>query len=548
MREYLTLFLAVYLMSSFQEFSAQVTIGTDEAPASGALLHLKNITDVNGAEATSNKGLGMPRVALISSILLEPCAESTDDNKKLHTGLFVYNTNETPDLNTGLHVWDGVKWVETMAKDTPPSGPWHKWGTTDIATENTDNIYISGNMAVGTKTPTGIFHIDAGKDNTSNTPSAVEQENDFIITPDGSVGIGTASPNPSAMLDISSSTKGFLAPQVALTSITDRTTIKNPVAGLIVYNTGVAALKYAGYVYWNGTEWRSFNSGSLAPGTIGGITCNAVTLTPANYEEGKPFEGVMVVPYTGGNGGVYGGQTIGPINGLTATLSSGNFNAGSGNLAFTITGTPTVTTPTVTEFPMTIGGQSCTATVGAGDGIAPGDLVYYRTQAEISASIGGGGANGTIAENWLSYYENDLPVIGGKLRLDGYFTTSASASGTVSFNPRLVNISGANVKFWFSAMTTVDKFNTANIVLMHNNWVNLDNGIYNGYGENNTITSPANGNVTKVGSNNTEIVTLDLSLDDKWYRVYYYPIIDNNNQTDYRNMTRKVYLSIQRLY
>lgn len=134
------------------------------------------------------------------------------------------------------------------------------------------------------------------------------------------------------------------------------------------------------------------------------------------------------------------------------------------------------------------------------------------------------------------------------MRLDGYFTSTVTGSGTVSFNPRLVNVSGENVKFWFSAMTTVDRFNTANIVLKPSNWVNLDNGIYNGYGENNTMTSPSPGNVTGVGSNNTEIVTLDLSLDDKWYRVYYYPIIDNNNQTDYRYMTRKVYLSIQRLY
>lgn len=547
MREYTTLFFVTFFAILFLEANAQVTIGTAEAPAPGAILHLKNMTNVSGAEATANKGLGMPRVALTSSILLEPCAPSTDENKKLHIGLFVYNTNETPDLNTGLHVWDGLKWVETMAKDAP-SGPWYKWGTTDFATENTDNIYISGNMAVGTKTPTGVFHIDAGKDNSSSTPIATEEVNDFIITAEGSVGIGTVNPNPSAMLDISSSNKGFLGPRVALASTTDKATVQNPAAGLIVYNTGAAALKYAGYVYWNGTEWRSFNSGSLAPGTIGAITCNAVGLTPSVYEVGKPYEGVMVVPYTGGNGGVYAGQTIGPINGLTATLSSGNFNAGSGNLAFTITGTPTVTTPTVTEFPINIGGQSCVATVGAGDGIAPGDLVYYKSQTDIPANVGGGAANGTTVTNWLSYYEDDLPVIGGKLRLDGYFTSTVTGSGTVSFNPRLVNVSGENVKFWFSAMTTVDRFNTANIVLKPSNWVNLDNGIYNGYGENNTMTSPSTGNVTGVGSNNTEIVTLDLSLDDKWYRVYYYPIIDNNNQTDYRYMTRKVYLSIQRLY
>lgn len=52
------------------------------------------------------------------------------------------------------------------------------------------------------------------------------------------VGIGTASPNNSAMLDVQSSNKGFLPPRISLLSETDGTTIPSPANGLIVFHTG----------------------------------------------------------------------------------------------------------------------------------------------------------------------------------------------------------------------------------------------------------------------------------------------------------------------
>lgn len=380
----------------------------------------------------------------------------------------------------------------------------------------------------------------------------------LISNTNAQVTIGSGEkPDESALLDLKqnvdgTSQKGFLGPRVALESITDQQTVLDPANGLLVYNTGEGDLMYIGYVYWNGSEWRALNSGSLAPGVIGSITCNAVQLTPSVYEAGKEYEGTMIVPYVGGNGGVYEAQTLGPINGLTATLASGNFSAGAGNLAYTIKGIPTVTTPEVTTFPIVIGGQTCQAIIGAGDGIAPGDLVYYKTP-DIPASVRGSGTHNDGYQDigWLNYYVDDLPVIGGKLRLDGYFSNNVTGSGSISFNPRLVNITDQNVKFWFSSITTVNNYNSANVVLKPKAWVNLDDGIFNGYGENSTMANPSNTNAAgrlTVSQGNTEIVTLDLSLDDKWYRVYYFPIIDNMEQTTAANMNRRIFLSIQRLY
>lgn len=51
-----------------------------------------------------------------------------------------------------------------------------------------------------------------------------------------SVGIGTATPDASARLEVSSSNQGVLIPRVSLSSPTDATTIANPATSLLVYN------------------------------------------------------------------------------------------------------------------------------------------------------------------------------------------------------------------------------------------------------------------------------------------------------------------------
>ncbi|MFC3159202.1 hypothetical protein ACFOEQ_12330 [Chryseobacterium arachidis] len=180
----------------------------------------------------------------------------------------------------------------------------------------------------------------------------------------GQVGIGVENPDPSAILELNvnnlaaGSKKGFLGPRLALASNTDVATIPNPATGLLVFNSGTNVnLNYVGYVFWNGTEWRKLDGTSIAIGTVGTLNCNSVSLTPDTYTSGVPYTGTMSVPYTGGNGGSYPAQSIGPVNGLTATLVPGNFSNGAGTLYYNITGTPTVSSPSVTTFSINIGGN-----------------------------------------------------------------------------------------------------------------------------------------------------------------------------------------------
>nr|MBP8042957.1 hypothetical protein [Bacteroidales bacterium] len=65
-----------------------------------------------------------------------------------------------------------------------------------------------------------------------------------------------AAAHSSAMLDVSSASKGLLIPRVSLTSTTDVTTIPSPAISLLVYNTNASMTGGAvGFWFFNGTNW-----------------------------------------------------------------------------------------------------------------------------------------------------------------------------------------------------------------------------------------------------------------------------------------------------
>ena len=81
-------------------------------------------------------------------------------------------------------------------------------------------------------------------------------------------GIGTTSPHASAKLEVNATDKGFLPPRVTLTSSSDNSTIPNPATGLLVYNTGTNAGLRAGYYYWNGANWSTIATATLAGNAV----------------------------------------------------------------------------------------------------------------------------------------------------------------------------------------------------------------------------------------------------------------------------------------
>ena len=91
------------------------------------------------------------------------------------------------------------------------------------------------------------------------------------------VGIGTSSPASSSILDVTSTSKGFLPPRMASTQ---RDAISSPIAGLIIWCTDCGS--NGELQTYNGTKWTNLlggESGTSSP--AGGTTSYAVRI---NYD------------------------------------------------------------------------------------------------------------------------------------------------------------------------------------------------------------------------------------------------------------------------
>jgi hypothetical protein len=101
------------------------------------------------------------------------------------------------------------------------------------------------------------------------------------------IGIGTNTPDVSARLEVNANNKGLLIPKVALTSLTDVTTIATPATALMVYNTNAALPGGTGFYYNNGTaavaSWVKFQTGSGGGGAGWSLTGNGETDSTVNF-------------------------------------------------------------------------------------------------------------------------------------------------------------------------------------------------------------------------------------------------------------------------
>ncbi len=76
------------------------------------------------------------------------------------------------------------------------------------------------------------------------------------------VGIGTTKPDPSAILDLNSNTKGLLLPRM---NQAQRDAIKNPAAGLVIFQTDQVVGTYT----FDGTAWQPSNARTSAVSSVG---------------------------------------------------------------------------------------------------------------------------------------------------------------------------------------------------------------------------------------------------------------------------------------
>jgi hypothetical protein len=72
----------------------------------------------------------------------------------------------------------------------------------------------------------------------------------LCVDAEGDVGVGTNSPSASAILDVNSTSKGFLVPRLSTTAIS------TPAAGMVVFSTDVDCL-----CFYDGSKWIDLCTG-----------------------------------------------------------------------------------------------------------------------------------------------------------------------------------------------------------------------------------------------------------------------------------------------
>jgi len=229
-----------------------------------------------------------------------------------------------------------------------------------------------------------------------------------MISSTGSVAINAATPDPSAVLDISSSTQGLLPPRMTSTQIAQ---IANPDAGLMVYNIEMHCLMY----YANATFKCSYvntetNQGTVVPGnaapTFDGVTIAINNTAPGQVPEPPvyPYAGEIVTATPTGYKGNTQGPTVyqwfryddaaGTLNRTAiagATTSTYNLVAADAGKYIGVSAQPTASSGTspglaVYSSPLTIPVWKCgmdfTMRHKSAGGVAPVDKdITYRTVA-----------------------------------------------------------------------------------------------------------------------------------------------------------------------
>ncbi len=152
------------------------------------------------------------------------------------------------------------------------------------------------------------------------------------------VGIGTETPNTSAMLDISSNNKGLLTPRM---TTAQRNAISTPAKGLLVYDTDLNAL-----YHYNGNAWAAVggNSGGFSLPYSGSTNQAGDAFSITNTGAGPAISGTVSAnsvaaiegssTATSGGYGVFGSSTSATGFGVGGNNATGTavygFSSGSG--------------------------------------------------------------------------------------------------------------------------------------------------------------------------------------------------------------------------
>ncbi len=169
------------------------------------------------------------------------------------------------------------------------------------------------------------------------------------------IGIGTTTPDNSAVLELQSTTKGFLLPRLTKA---ERKTISAPIAnGLMIYNTDEDCINFYSSDNWMNpcTGTISVDAPEAPAGTdIIALNCATIQLIPNTFPVNTQASAVLTVPYDVANNNVIydGGHVLTPqtdgsttaISDFKLTLRAGDTgSSGTSELIYDLSGTATTT-------------------------------------------------------------------------------------------------------------------------------------------------------------------------------------------------------------
>ena len=288
----------------------------------------------------------------------------------------------------------------------------------------------------------------------------------FTVTTYAQVGIGTATPDVSTVLDVQSTTKGFLLPRM---TETERDNIASPATGLVIWCTncslegelqffngsawtksGVLPGTVQGQMrYWNGTDWVVIPSGTegqvltYANGVptwtqFGNTLPDAPTIetvVAGNAQATVPF----TAPSSDGGSAITSYTAISSPGGITGTISQ----SGSGSITVTGLTNGTAYTFSVTATnaigtsPASDASSSITPVSPVGD-FYQGGVIFYLFEAGDTGYVAGE-THGLIAavadqSSGIRWYKGSYSATGA----------IATAIGTGSANTdAIITVQGA---------------------------------------------------------------------------------------------------------
>lgn len=131
-----------------------------------------------------------------------------------------------------------------------PTTKLHLFQSDDGTVLRIQSAFSLGQASVDLETLDSYYRLIANPASNDSTFVIYDQLNlveRLLISPTGEVGIGTATPNANAILDVFSTTKAFMPPRM---TTTQRDAIPSPTAGMVIYNSTTNVLNF-----YNGATW-----------------------------------------------------------------------------------------------------------------------------------------------------------------------------------------------------------------------------------------------------------------------------------------------------